>query len=267
MSKRKRIFTSSKYEKWIKEGRGSGEGSNYKPWITIQDVSSLGKSSRLLGIKTGRQHEFLSNNETNYFYIAEFSDSVIDIREQYPLLPIEDTMKIADELGIKHSTDPKSQEAIVLTTDFLLTIKDDNGTRMLARTIKQCDDLNKRQIDKFEVERRYWESKNIDWGIVTEKEINEVLAKNIELVYQFYDLKNIKGFENIATEQILYMVNEFKNQIVGNTIIRQKAYKFEENMLLERGCGIAIFKHLIITKQIHIDMLESINIDKELFIR
>lgn len=49
MSKRKR---SSQIEKWIKEGRGSGIGSDYKPWIRIQEVSSLGRSHRLKGIKT-----------------------------------------------------------------------------------------------------------------------------------------------------------------------------------------------------------------------
>ena len=48
MSKRKR---TSEIEKWIKEGRGSGIGINYKPWLKIQDVSSLGRSTRLKGIK------------------------------------------------------------------------------------------------------------------------------------------------------------------------------------------------------------------------
>ncbi|MDF2701014.1 MAG: TnsA endonuclease [Haloplasmataceae bacterium] len=69
MSKRKR---TSKIEKWIKEGRGSGVGVEYKPWSRIQDVSSLGRSTRLNGIKTNRQHEFLSDLERNYFYISEF---------------------------------------------------------------------------------------------------------------------------------------------------------------------------------------------------
>lgn len=31
-----------KIQKWIKEGRGQGFGNNYKPWLTIRDVSSEG---------------------------------------------------------------------------------------------------------------------------------------------------------------------------------------------------------------------------------
>nr|WP_254052811.1 TnsA endonuclease N-terminal domain-containing protein [Bacillus sp. V59.32b] len=115
MSKRTR---TSRTEKWIKEGRGSGFGAEYKPWLKIQDVSSKGRSTRLKGIKTNRQHEFLSDLERNYFYITEYSDLVIDIREQFPLLPLEETIVIADELGIKHPTNPRSGELIVMTTDF-----------------------------------------------------------------------------------------------------------------------------------------------------
>ena len=78
MAKRERKLN---VEKLIKEGRGLGIGSEYIPWLKIQDVASLGRSTRLKGIKTGRQHEFLSDMERNYFYILEFSNCVKDIRE------------------------------------------------------------------------------------------------------------------------------------------------------------------------------------------
>ena len=105
MSKRKR---TSKIEKWIKEGQGSGIGIAYKPWLKIQDVSSKGRSTRLKGIKTNRQHEFLSDLERNHFYLTEHSDFIADIRERFPLLLLEETIFNADKLGIKHPTDPKT---------------------------------------------------------------------------------------------------------------------------------------------------------------
>lgn len=76
MAKRKRILN---IHKMLKEGRGAGRGKQYKPWIKVQDVLSLGRATRLKGIKTGRQHEFLSDMERNYFYILEFSDKIEDI--------------------------------------------------------------------------------------------------------------------------------------------------------------------------------------------
>ncbi len=50
--------------------------------------------------------------ERNYFYLTEFSDAVLDIREQFPLLPQEETIVIAEELGIKHPADPKTGDPI-----------------------------------------------------------------------------------------------------------------------------------------------------------
>nr|WP_244905023.1 TnsA endonuclease N-terminal domain-containing protein [Lysinibacillus boronitolerans] len=128
MSKRTR---TSKVEKWIKEGRGSGIGADYKPWLNIQDVSSLGRSTRLKGIKTkGSTNFYQIWNETTF--LIEYSDFVFDIREQFPLLPLEETIVIADELGLKHPTDPKTNQPVVMTTDFLLTVEKGNGLVGLA---------------------------------------------------------------------------------------------------------------------------------------
>ncbi len=65
--------------------------------------------------------------ERNYFYLTEFSDVILDIREQFPLLPQEETIVIAEELGIKHPADPKTGDPIVMTTDFLLTVDKGQG--------------------------------------------------------------------------------------------------------------------------------------------
>lgn len=94
MAKRKR---SQSIDRHLKEGRGQGSGIEYKPWLHIQDVSSLVRSTRLKGNKVPRQYEFLSDLERDYFYLLEFSDVVVDIREQYPLLPMEETLLIKDE--------------------------------------------------------------------------------------------------------------------------------------------------------------------------
>lgn len=62
MAKRKR---QTNIEKMIKEGYGQGIGADYKPCIKIQDIPSLGRETRLSGIKTQRQHELLSDMERN----------------------------------------------------------------------------------------------------------------------------------------------------------------------------------------------------------
>ncbi|PEM13363.1 heteromeric transposase endonuclease subunit TnsA [Bacillus toyonensis] len=266
MSKRKR---TSEIEKWVKEGRGSGIGINYKPWLKIQDVSSLGRSTRLKGIKTSRQHEFLSDLERNYFYLTEHSDFVFDIREQFPLLPLEETIVIADELGIKHSTDPKTGEPIVMTTDFLLTVDKGQGVFEVARTVKMKDELLKeRVLEKFEIEREYWQRRDIDWGIVTEEEIHKVMARNISYIHDYYNIRDYDVFQKMSSQLIEDLSLSLMHRLLNDSrSVRIITSEFDSDTHLPFGSGVTLFYHLLAQKIIVIDMLKPINLEEAIDIK
>lgn len=266
MSKRTR---TSKIEKWINEGRGSGVGSDYKPWLNIQDVSSKGRSTRLKGIKTNRQHEFLSDLERNYFYLTEYSDFIVDIREQFPLLPLEETIVIADELGIKHPTDPKTNESIVMTTDFLLTVDKGEGLVEFARTIKMKDELLKeRVIEKFEIERVYWERRQIDWGIVTELEIPKEMARNISYIHDYYDIQQYDAFQNVNQQHIEDLAMALLQLVLqGNHSIREVTNVFDKDTHMPFGSGMTLFYHLLAQKIVQVDMLAPLNVELPIVIQ
>ncbi|MED1662771.1 TnsA endonuclease N-terminal domain-containing protein [Brevibacillus laterosporus] len=260
MAKRKR--TESK-EKKIKDGRGQGHGIDYKPWLKIQDVSSLGRSTRLKGIKVPRQYEFLSDLERNYFYILEFSDYVVDIREQYSLQEV-DTVLIAEELGLAHPKHPKTHEPIIMTTDFVVTTEKNGQICHVARTLKYQDDLaDKRVLEKFEIERAYWERQGVDWGIVTENEIPKILAKNIGSIHSYYDLSDIEGFHDLEESEITDMCIHMTNLLLRETLsLKEVFHQVEEDFGLGIGMGFSLYRHLLIRKSIQVDLTESINIRK-----
>src|ERR1041384_925751 len=131
MAKRKRRRTAESIRRLIKEGRGTGRLSEYKPWLHIQDVPSRGLVARILGWKTRRVHHLLSLFEQLYFYTLEWSSIVTDIREQYPLLPLEETLSIARDCGISHPVHPTTRYPTVLTTDFLVTANSEDQPRTL----------------------------------------------------------------------------------------------------------------------------------------
>ena len=115
--------------------------------------------------------------------MLEWSPIITDIREQYPL-DLAETLAIAKQLGIRHPTDPRSQQPIVVTTDFLNTVQ--RGIEIIehARTVKYKQELsNPRVLQKLEIERVYWEIRNTDWGIVTEDDVDPILAANIKWLH------------------------------------------------------------------------------------
>ena len=266
MSKRNR---TTSIEKKIKDGLGQGIGIDYKPWLVIQDVSSLGRSTRLKGIKIPRQYEFLSDLERNYFYLLEYSDLVVDIREQFPLLPIEETLIIADELGIKHPTHPQTKEPIVMTTDLVVTKLEQGQPVNLARTLKYKDDLmDKRVIEKFEIEREYWGRKDIDWGIVTELEVPKEMAMNISFVHSYADLTSIEDFIEFSEADIdtfsVYLISTLLNE---DRTVREACTRLDEIFCLSPGCGLTLFKHLIITKAIEVNLMNRLDVNSVIEIR
>jgi hypothetical protein len=89
-------------DRHIAKGHGKGEGPDYQPWMEVRHISSKGKASRVLGWKTGRMHSLHSQLELRYFYTLEWAEHVVDIREQFPLLPRSSTEEICDTLGIGH---------------------------------------------------------------------------------------------------------------------------------------------------------------------
>ncbi|WP_027720847.1 heteromeric transposase endonuclease subunit TnsA [Maridesulfovibrio zosterae] len=249
MVKSKYSFDHRKLARFLKEGRGKGTGADYIPWLKVQDLSSRGRCSRITGWTTGRVHHLFSDLERDYFYHLEWADDVVDIREQFPLLPLNETVTLAEDSGIRHPMDTRSKVEIPLTTDFLITVKRAGEILTVARTVKPWRELQKkRTLEKFELERRYWLSKNVDWGIVTENEISTTVAHNVK---SLHSLKN-QGIseDSLEIQRALLIQVELQNFSTLSQMLEHIDSKFNR----DSGTGLAIFKNLLAKKVICFDV-------------
>ncbi|MFF3102614.1 TnsA endonuclease N-terminal domain-containing protein [Viridibacillus arvi] len=251
MAKRKNEWTEEKIARYIKEGRGSGELSAYKPWLTNQDFASSGRTHRLKGWKTNRMHQLFSDIERNYFYLLEWTNQVIDIREQFPLNR-EKTIKISEMKNIAHSIDNKTKTPIVMTTDFLITVRNQTGLKYIARTIKPSEQLNNpRVVEKLEIEKEYWIRENVDWGIVTERDIPSIMWKNIEMIHRHYRVSDV---DKTLTE-MLYKELEQKKDGVLLSILNT----FDDIYNLESGTALRLFKYLVARRYIDVGIQKKLD--------
>jgi hypothetical protein len=252
VAKRKRQLTQTKIEKMIKEGRGQGSGKEYLPWLTIQDVPSEGRATRGVGWTTGRRHQLLSDIERDYFYLLDYFDDVTDIREQFPLLPLEETIMIAEKIGVYHPSDPVTGVPIVMTTDFLVTCLD----KTFARTVKPFSELeDERTIAKFEIERNYWETRHIDWGIITDKDLPDAFVRNIEWVHKEYHNEDVPELGIFTIHNLQQMLSA---RLHNGEIISKACLACDERLGLEAGTSLALFRHFIARKIWSVDMTERI---------
>lgn len=253
--------TTKKIAKLIEEGYGQGEGIAYKPFLNVIRVSSKGRISRIKGWG-GRVHHFLSDSETRLFYLYEFAGKE-DIREHYPLLEgMEEIIPELDEELIKRLINQKTGEPLILTTTFLITEKDENGEpSYFARSVKDYRQLeNKQIIERYEIMKKYWEGRGVDYGIITNKEIPLTVAKNIEFIHPFFHLEEY----GIDDEMQVFLKNRLVDMI-GNSEAKQIneiLNMFDSEFNIDQGTGIAIYKHLLSRKILSVNMSEEISFNK-----
>ena len=255
MSKRTRIDGTRTIERRLAEGRGQGRGAAYKPWIEIHDLASRGQANRVKSVLHGRTCHLHSQLETDWFYAFHALPRLKDLREQFPLLELDETLGIADQLGTKHPTDPKSQEACVVTSDFLLTVRDGLRETDMAFAIKMSADLgSERVLEKLEIERVYWSARNIDWRILTEKELPRALVKNMRWLHPYMDLPEA------TPEQVLRIRTVMEPEInKGSASLVEIATACDDRLGLVPGAGLSVARHLIGTGTWPVDLAVEID--------
>ena len=254
MARRRYSFDEDKIALFHKEGRGKGRGADYKPWLTVQDVPSQGRVHRLRGLKTGRQHHLLSDIEWRHFLLFDWADDVEDIREQFPL-DRNVTRQIADEMCVRHPTDPTTKAQLVMSTDLVVDVIRDGRLVTLARAIKPSTELAKpRTLEKLEIERRYWVEQGINWGILTEKEIPMTIVAAILWVHAYGYLDNLRqpysGYYEEKAEQI-------QRELLGRPgqlTIRQFCAEMDGLLNIETSEALFLIRHLLAKKSIRCDM-------------
>ncbi|NQX98817.1 MAG: TnsA endonuclease N-terminal domain-containing protein [Flavobacteriales bacterium] len=180
MARSNYIQSDEKYAKWFKEGRGQGRFENYKPWLTIFDVPSHGRSHRIPSFKLNRIVTCFSDIEAARVYQFEHVPLVIDYHEQYPL-NTEKTLAIANRPDISFGHPAVNGFPIVMTTDFVVRYAD----RDVAEQIKPSSELKKpRVIEKITIEKAYWIDQDKEFLVKTEKDFPLSLKKNLKWLHQ-----------------------------------------------------------------------------------
>ena len=253
MAKRRYGFYDDKLARFHKEGRGQGHGQNYRPWLTIQDVSSLGRSSRIHGRKTGREHHLLSDMETALFLLLDWSDAVTDIREQFPL-DQDETRRIAAQMGVRHPADAQSKTDIVMTTDFLVDVREGETTRVVARSVKPASELDKtRTLEKQEIERRYWGVRGADWGLVTDLDLPAQRIKNLRWLHEMQSLQHMTAPHSDYWADRCSKFLACLPQAIGMSI-KQFIRILENTQGFANGEALTVIRHLAANKRIAIDL-------------
>lgn len=259
--KRHSALTPQRIIQWIADGRGQGRGLSYQPWFNVQEMSSHGVSHRVKGQCVPRIYHFVSTLERDYFYGLELhhatsnATEILDIREQVALLPHDKTLALAEAHNIKHPQIPKTKQPIVMTTDFVITYKVGYDEVDVARSIKPSKDLtSKRTLEKLELERQYWRERDVDWGIVTEREMNSDFIHNARLLRPYHELDILLGGHDLdlIRQSLQYAIWESSRPLNATCLT------MDRQLGLEPGTSLSIVYHALANDLWHVDLQHAI---------
>lgn len=179
-----KVWTEGVIAKRFKSGVGKGVGNNYKPWLTVHDVSSRGRQTRTAMAKIGRVVHTHSYIERNFLVLAEFRKDFCDVYEQYPI-DRSVTLGAARSLGIRHPTYPISNAPVVMTIDFLLVTKDGRGQIemhpwdcKLERALSDSRVLEKLTLHRAAAEHIGWNPVRL----FTERSVPTQVIRNVQWI-------------------------------------------------------------------------------------
>lgn len=182
MARNRYDFTERKLARFLREGRGAGELEEYVPWLTVADVPSRGRSRRVFCSINNRVMHLLSDNEYRALLHYWWQPTVTDIKEQFPLLPRDETQEIAHSLGIRHPRDPKTQVDIVMTDDLLVSELVNGESSFLAVSVKDTRDVGGNRVqEKHAIAEEYWRRRGVAHVVYTSDPLS-IYHRNLDWI-------------------------------------------------------------------------------------
>lgn len=238
-----------------------GRGSEYVAYIQAGDHVSLGQRNRLLSPRLCREVICLSIGEKRVYLILERSPNVTDIREQYPLYPIEETIAIAEQLGVKPCA--LNVQGKPMTTDFLVTCREGLTEKEVAISFKPLSELaDPRTLELAEIERVFHQRRGTVWGLVTDQEVPHTVVANLDLLMDFYALEDLHPLTAQDVDAISRAL--LPRLSIQNTPLNIAALEVDRLLNYEEGTSLAVAWHLIATRRIQIDLEKPMKPDEPL---
>lgn len=205
MTRSRYSFDEAKIQRFFAEGRGSGRGADYLPWLQIQDVPSAGRSHRPWGVKSRRVHHFLSDGEYKCFLIFEANPFVLAINEQFPL-DRNVTYSCAQHLGVRHPT-TLDGTPYVLTLDFLNIEACPPLTRNVPYTFKyNFEDLTHRENELLDITKLACARLGMELQLIDKSFFDDSFNINYDSVRAYYDISKLSFYTEtdvIGLSQVL----------------------------------------------------------------
>lgn len=263
----------NRIEKYLREVKKNG----YRPWVTVRQSHTIGQGQIVYSWKTKRDHHLLSRGELMPFLWFEQDPKVIDILEQYPL-PLEDTLKLADEMQILHPGSYLDKDAFdglvpakTMTTDYVLVMEFPDGRHKLAAYSFKYSSSFERTVThpvavarteaKLALECEYWRRLNVPWVLITEKSFDGNVTQNFRYLRE---CKDFPEYLDVSDEFKAIVLLRFRHHFsaIEEATVRQVLVIVAEDVGIELFQCQCLFQYFVYTNILKLNLTQTINLNR-----
>jgi hypothetical protein len=232
----------------------------YRPFLTVRKVNKVGRRHWLYCPIQQREVHLLSDGERRAYTILLNMAGNVAVMEQYAL-DVDETVEIAEELGFIHPRNHVTNEAYVMTTDFVTQQLNASDGRLqsIVYTFKYFDQIyvdelrtpkpkSYRTWQKFSIEKLYWNRRGVEYRVITEKDATKERFWNIQFCANTQvsnpSANIIADFINALTET--WCSNPSFNLLTLCKLTSLRIIKTEKHV-------VELFKYCVIHQLIQID--------------
>ncbi|MBF8178036.1 TnsA endonuclease N-terminal domain-containing protein [Herminiimonas contaminans] len=221
----------------ILKGRGIGEGNQYQPWLKVRDVPSRGTSGTIAGLIVDRPHHVLSELEATYLYLLERKPNIRDIREQWPIFDIDETLTLCRKYSVKHPYRGKYPEPF--TIDFMITEEVAGELIYKAVSIKTPKDAVDPKVRKrLNIEYRWASCKGISWQLADCTNYTKTALSNLRFMRSWFAGRVIP-----QSDDVLLFIDVFYSIYRANVLLSEILEKVAKTMKIDSTHATMLFQY------------------------
>jgi hypothetical protein len=221
----------------IRRGLGVGSRTAYRPWRNIQNTGTRGTASCVHGIRIDRRYEILDERARTYFFLLGRVPTIVDIRERWPILDIDSTLRLSYKFDVNHPKHDIFPEPI--TVDFLITERGPDGPEYRAAALAEdTHRLSVRNQRLKKVARQWCNDHEIGWTLVDTSQLNRTVLDSLRFIRGWYRHRYVPD-PVIAERFAKFFMDHYGSNLVLNELIELA----RKNMRIRPDTALDLFRY------------------------
>ncbi|WP_429446197.1 hypothetical protein [Paraburkholderia sp. 40] len=232
----------------LRRGLGVGSPTAYRPWRNIQNAGTRGTAGCVHGIRIDRRYEILDERARTYFFLLERVPTIINIRESWPIVDINSTLRLSYKFGVNHPKHDIFPEPI--TVDFLITEMGPEGPEYRAAALAaDTQRLSIKNQRLKEVARQWCNDHGIGWTLVDTSQLDRTVLDSLRFIRGWYRHRYVP--DPVTAERFAkFFMNHYPSSLVLNELVELA----RKNMRLRPDTALDVFRYCAWSRLIPISL-------------